>query len=363
MATIIIDLSMVIIGLITSLILYRKFPFVQSFNNAEKISNLTIVIPARNEERNLPLILSDLKTQNIQPFEIICVDDCSVDKTANIARSFDVKVISIKDKPNDWTGKSWACQVGADAASTDILLFIDADVRLNSDSISRLLQTYTNNNCAISVQPFHTINKGYEQLSMFFNLIQISATGITSSGEDYIGLYGPIIMINKKDYIRLGGHSSVKKSVIEDVDLGIKMKDLGIPYKLYIGDKSISFRMYSNGLNDLINGWLKNFATGASKTPLLKFLTIFLWITSCLSVPIHILIFIFNFNPILLSIYFLLYFIWFFEIFRIAPKIGSFKLSTMIFFPIPLLFFITVFILSFFKKILGFKTSWKGRKV
>ncbi len=363
MGKIIFELSLVITGLITSWILYRSFPFVHAFKSKEEFPKLTVIIPARNEEKNLPLILQDLKNQSIKTFEIICVDDCSKDQTAKIANDFVVKVISIRDKPSEWLGKSWACQRGADEASTDILLFIDADVRLEVDSIGRLLQTYFDNNCAISVQPYHMIGKGYEQFSMFFNLIQIGVTGITTPGNNYVGLYGPIIMINKNDYISLGGHSSVKRSVIEDVDLGIRMKDAGIPYKLYMGDKGIRFRMYANGLNDLIKGWLKNFATGASKTPPLKFLLVFLWITSLLSVPFHIILFIFVINPIMLSIYVFLYFLWFFEIFRIAPKMGNFNLSTIIFYPIPLFFFLAVFILSFFKKIFGLKTSWKGRKV
>jgi len=363
MFLIIVEFSLVIFGLIISWILYNKFPFVHSTNNAKKYPKITIVIPARNEEKNLPLILGDLKKQEIHPFEIICIDDCSIDETAKIAQDFGVKVISIIDKPSEWVGKSWACQRGAEEASTDILMFIDADVRLESDSIGRLLQTYFDNNCTISVQPYHMISKGYEQLSMFFNFIQISSTGITSSSNKYFGLYGPIIMINKDDYLKMGGHSSVKESVIEDVDLGIRMKDSGIPYKLYIGDKDIRFRMYSSGLKDLINGWLKNFATGASKMSTLGFLAVFFWITSCLSVPIHIIFLSFSFKPLLLSIYVFLYFIWVFEIYRIASKIGNFKFSTMIFYPISLFFFLIVFILSFFKKILGLKTSWKGRKV
>ena len=93
---------------------------------------LSIIIPARNEETNLPKLLRSLTAQSPQPREIIVVDDASTDRTAEVAQQFGARVIRSLPLPNGWRGKTWACHQGAQVATGEMLLFLDADHALHT---------------------------------------------------------------------------------------------------------------------------------------------------------------------------------------------------------------------------------------
>jgi glycosyltransferase involved in cell wall biosynthesis len=103
------------------------------------MGQVTVVIPARNEEETLPQVLADLnKTISELPkydFEVICVDDGSTDATAHIARSFGARVVENPRKP----GKGMALRAGFEAAKGDILVMMDADYSHRPEEIPRLL--------------------------------------------------------------------------------------------------------------------------------------------------------------------------------------------------------------------------------
>jgi 4,4'-diaponeurosporenoate glycosyltransferase len=364
MTGIIIEFLIVLSGLVATAVLFYRFPKLTGVKDDKAQSpSVSVIIPARNEEVNLGLLLKDLSIQTLTPYEIICVDDASEDNTAGVVLSYGAKLISIQDKPDGWLGKAWACQNGADAAKGELLLFLDADVRLGKDGIKKLLGAYTKEGSTISVQPYHKTEKLYEQFSIMFNLVQIAANGVMLPKPLYIGLYGPVILIAQADYITVGGHKSVRKSIIEDVALGLEFKKAGLPFRLFIGDKDIAFRMYGSGLKSLLQGWIKNFATGASKTPLPVFLLVFLWITSITSVPIQLAKFAVLENMPWLAVYSILYIIWVLILTVLAGKVGRFKLWTLVFYPLLVLALLGVFTVSLIKKIFKLKVTWKGRAI
>jgi len=91
---------------------------------------LSIVVPARNEEANIPNLLRSLKGQVYVNDEIVVVDDHSEDKTATVAEKEGAKVIKSKQMPSGWTGKTWACHQGAQEATGEVLIFLDADTTI-----------------------------------------------------------------------------------------------------------------------------------------------------------------------------------------------------------------------------------------
>ena len=359
----VIDMLLIIIGLVVTPIMFFRFPRLSKSNRESYTSSLSIIIPARNEEKSLPLLLEDLCAQSCQPLEIICVDDDSSDSTAQIAESFGVRVISLHDKPQGWLGKTWACHNGANAAKGDLLLFLDADVRLGPNAISRLLETYSEQNCTISVQPYHVTEELYEQFSLPFNLIQIAANGTTLPKQKSVGLFGPVILISKNDHIKIGGHESVRKNIIEDIALGQKLKEAGLPFDLFVGDKDLSYRMYNDGVRGLLQGWIKNIAAGAAKTHWYLFIEVFLAITSMASVPIHIAAYSLSANYKWLILYVVLYMIWVLVLYILAQKAGRFRLLPIILYPILIIVLVCVFLVSMLKKIFGLKVVWKGRAI
>lgn len=359
-----VELSLVLIGLAVTPILFYNFPSLPAYKNVPiPTPAISVIIPARNEEHNLPLLLEDLRRQTLAPLEIICVDDQSSDATAQAARSYGVTVLSLTTKPDGWTGKAWACQSGAAVARGELLLFLDADVRLHSDGLLRLAQAYRENGCTISVQPYHQTKKLYEQFSLPFNLIQLAANGTTLPASRSVGLFGPVICMAKKEYISIGGHASVHKSIVEDMALAACLKKAGLSYRVYVGDRALYFRMYANGLTSLLQGWTKNMAAGAAKTPFALSAMVFVWITSLTSVPIHLVRYALVHKLPWLTAYLAVYAVWVFVLLTLSRKAGRYLRWTILFYPVLVAVFLGVFAISLAKRIFGLQVVWKGRSL
>ncbi len=278
------NFALVAIGLLSSFILFAKFPILKKKEAKRLIYKISVIIPARNEEENIGFLLEDLRNQKYKIHEIICVDDCSTDNTYKIASSFNINTIRIYEKPDDWAGKAWACKIGSEAATGDLLLFLDADIRLRQDAIVSLIKEYNDNKSTISVLPYHKTEKAYEEFSLFFNIIQIAGNGTTMTSQKYIvGLYGAVILINRDTYDSIGGHASAQKSNVDDLALGQRLRELGFPFKLFLGGEHILMRMYGDSFHSLFLGWVKNYATGALKANFFILLLVFLWIQSSIS--------------------------------------------------------------------------------
>jgi len=147
------------------LFLYRIPRCKGSSGEVKTHTSISVIIPARNEEKSLPILLASLKDQVFNPDEIIVVVSPSEDKTLEIAEQNNVKVIPSEPLPEGWIGKPWACYQGARAAKGDILVFLDADTCLEKDGLKKILDTHVIRSGVISVQPYHTTKKLYEQLS------------------------------------------------------------------------------------------------------------------------------------------------------------------------------------------------------
>lgn len=359
----IVNLIVIICGLVAAVLLFFRFPTLVRKDSTSSPS-LSIIIPARNEARNLPFILADLENQQIRPTEIIVVDDESNDQTAMIAAQYAVKVLSIKEKPTDWIGKSYACQKAAEIAQGDLILFLDADVRLAPDAIGSLLLKHKDVGHTISVQPYHLMEKPYEHFSLFFNIIQTGANGVCTIGTaKKIGLFGPVILIKKADYLAVGGHKAVQRILVEDLALGDVLTQNRMDYQLLLGGNQIKYRMYGDGWSSLVRGWIKNFASGAAKTPFLSFLGILAFVVSCGTPFVHAFIAILQLEWFDFWIYCLTYGVWVMMLSRIARKLGNFRWYSLVFYPIPFIFFWLVFMTSLFVRLFHLPVKWKDRKI
>lgn len=364
----------IIAGLLAVLLLFYRRPYLtdkdstpvpESSGSAEPAPlRISVIIPARNEERSLPNILTDLRNQESPAYEIICVDDGSTDRTAAIINEFAVRRISVTDKPDGWVGKTWACQCGADRATGDLLLFIDADVRMSPTALRRLIGAYQQNRCVISVQPFHRMQKLYEQSSFFFSLILLAANGL---GFPFlhrnIGLFGPVILTSREEYDSIKGHYAVKNSIIDDLALGEAFKRKGIRFALYMGGRDISFRMYPGGFLELCQGWIKNYASGAFRTPIYLILLIILWFGGCISVIIELIRYGLQGAWPFFGLYAGLYLAWVLALWLISRRAGNFKAGAIFLYPLLMINFLTLFIISLFRKFFIRSVTWKGRKI
>ena len=114
---------------------------------------LSIIIPARNEENNIPNLLKSLQSQIKDSDEIIVVDDHSNDNTAAAAVEEGAKVIKSKEMPWGWTGKTWACYQGAQSATNTLLIFLDADTTIENGGLESISGCYSALQGVLSIQP------------------------------------------------------------------------------------------------------------------------------------------------------------------------------------------------------------------
>ena len=322
---------------------------------------VSVLIPARNEEKNLPKLLAAIATQTFQPHQVIVIDDQSTDSTAAIAHSTGVQVIQTQVLPPGWTGKNWALQTGYEIASGEILIFLDADTEPQPEFLNRLVANVQHLGGLVSVQPYHRTERPYELLAILFNLVGLMAVRLGPNGGV---AFGPAMATTRQDYERVGGHHAVSGYVVEDWFIAHLYEKEGLPASAYLGDDQLSYRMYPGGISDLIVGFNKNFATAAGQVSWIKMLGVVLWLSGlfwaawCL--PATLLNWPVAGNPSLLHSA-VIYIAFMTQLAFIVRKVGSFGwISTV--FPIPVIFFIGVFLWAILNLERG-EIEWKERKI
>ncbi|MHB1293874.1 MAG: glycosyltransferase family 2 protein [Anaerolineae bacterium] len=333
--------------------------------NAPLAKDLTVIIPARNEERRLPALLRSLSRSTLTPQEVVVVDDNSADGTAALAAAWGATVVQGEPLPAGWTGKSWACWQGAQYARGHVLVFLDADTWLEPEGLACIVRAYTDRGGLFTVQPYHVVPRAYEQLSAFFNIVLMAALNAFTPHGDRLppaGAFGPCVVCSHADYLRVGGHAAVRSAVLEDIALAKGFRAAGLPVSCYGGRGAISFRMYPDSLAQLIEGWSKGFGTGALTTRLPILLAIIVWISGCFSASIHAVgaLAIGTSEALPLAV---LYALFALEIGWMLRRIGSFGAYTAALFPLPLAFFAVLMLRSLVLIYLVRRVVWHGRTI
>lgn len=328
--------------------------------------SVSIVIPARNEEKTLPTLLGSLKGQVVASDEVIVVDDHSDDRTRETAEQDGAMVIQSEALPAGWIGKSWACYQGANAARGELLVFLDADTVLEANGLNRIIDTHYRSEGVLSIQPYHRMRRAYEELSAFFNLVIMGAMGsftILGRAIKPIGLFGPVMVLTRQQYLDSGGHARVKGEILEDLAYGSQMKKRSIGTYCYGGRGTVSFRMYPDGIRQLVTGWSKGFAMGAAKTSVPVLVLIVAWITGAIGTTRHLVQAMIAADASGMTVWGILHCCYALQIYWMLARIGNFRPYTALLYPIPVLFFVVVFAYSFVLMFIRRRVQWKGREL
>lgn len=330
---------------------------------------VSIIVPARNEALRLAPLLESVCRQTVRPLEFIVVDDDSSDETAQVARAGGAHVIPSENLGGGWIGKSRACWSGARQAKGKWLLFLDADTTLaDSDSLARLLDTFESigSRGALSFQPYHVVTRLYENLSAIFNIIAMAGMGVfTPWGERLrgAGLFGPCLICRREDYFAVGGHEAIRGNVMDDLALGDSFRKAGLPVHCRGGRGLITFRMYPEGIGQLIEGWTKNFGSAAIRVHPFVFTLILLWICGGFSIMTLLSHAILTTDRPWILIGFVATIAYASLMIWLARRIGNFNPLVLILFPILLVFFALVFFWSLYLTRVLHRVSWRGRKI
>lgn len=347
-------------GLASALLLFRHRTIPHAKKRSQDYPTISVIIPARNEERNLPHLLESLKKQTIPLHEVIVVDDHSRDRTRSIAESYGVKVLTSPELPAGWTGKSWALWNGYRESSGELLIFLDADVRLSENAIESLVQEQQRQGGVISVVPYHITEKSYERWAMVINLL--AAFVFTSPFENrnpQKGMFGACIVASRADYEKIDGHRSISSEVLDDLRLGARFQAAGIRVSNYLGSDLILFRMYPGGFRSELEGFAKSAIPSTYSLHPFTLLLVALWLVGLIaSQSVFFLI-----GQPVFPILVLGYVAYTVEILYFSRRVGKFGYVHPVVHVISLLFFLVVIGYSLYQSVLRKKVIWKGRYI
>ena len=237
----------------------------------EQLLELTVIIPARNEEQCLAACLESLVSQSDEIFELgrdwelIVVDDQSTDRTPAIARGFaGVTVIAADKLQLGWTGKNNAVWTAARRARGKWLLFTDADTIHEPGNLHRGLHEAAKHKAGmLSYSPRQIVHGLWQRSLMplvFSELALAYPPGKVSDPSQRIAAAnGQFLLVEREAYRRLGGHASVADKVLEDVELAFLAKRRRLGLRFRYADDAVSTRMYRT-TGAMIEGWTKNLA-------------------------------------------------------------------------------------------------------
>jgi chlorobactene glucosyltransferase len=239
--------------------------------------SVTIIVPARNEERNIGPWIMAARQQQVRHLKVIVVDDESHDATGAVALEAAhedprVEIIAVSPRPAGWIGKPWAAYLGALKAQSNWLLFSDADMRMDPQALpSALAAARILNADALSLTTTLECEDFWERCIMpEVALLIFTAMPVWATQEAALPtalLAGGFLLVRTSAYWLVGGHASVRGSIAEDRDLAQRLKAFGFRIRMLDGSRMIRVRMY-RGFADMWRGWRKNFYEGVRRNPL-----------------------------------------------------------------------------------------------
>ncbi len=233
---------------------------------------VSVLVPARDEARVIAGTVTCLLAQRYRNLELIVLDDNSDDGTAAIAMGAAqgdprLRVIQGQPLPLGWAGKNWACQQLGKAARGDILLFTDADTVWAPDGLGALVREMKANGADLqTVWPTQITETWAERLTVpnmalvVMGYLPILFTHFTPFAA-FAAANGQVMAFRRAAYDKIGGHTSVRAEVVEDVKLARRVKSLGLRLRMADGNRLISCQMYT-GWPSVRNGFAKSIVGG-----------------------------------------------------------------------------------------------------
>jgi glycosyltransferase involved in cell wall biosynthesis len=229
---------------------------------------LSVLIPARNEAANIPLLLQDLQQQNYRHLEILVFDDLSTDGTADIVESMiltdpRIRLIRSAGLPDGWLGKNYACHRLATEAQGGYFLFLDADVRVKGDLIHRALTMAMYRRTALlSMFPAQQMLSIGEWLTVplmnYILLTLLPLPLVLKSGfTSLAAANGQFMLFSRSSYLSTQPHSLFQDNKVEDISIARYFKAQKLPVVCITSDRTLSCRMYQSA-TEAVNGFSKN---------------------------------------------------------------------------------------------------------
>ncbi|HSG42924.1 MAG TPA: glycosyltransferase [Anaerolineales bacterium] len=266
---------------------YRLDIVVESTSPPTDPPLISVCIPARNEERNIRRCVKSVLKQDYSNLEVIVLDDRSTDSTHEILVSIrsatrpanKLQIISGSDLPSGWAGKPHALHQASASAHGEWLCFVDADTFLSPETLSSCYAKATETNADMfTIMTFQILGSFWEKtvmpLVMTALSVGFSPRKVNDPNTKDAIANGQFIFIKRSVYDAIGGHESVKDSIVEDKAISEQVKWNG--YRLIVADgtRVAKTRMYTS-LPEMWEGWTKNIYLGLRDQTSLLWLGVF----------------------------------------------------------------------------------------
>jgi glycosyltransferase involved in cell wall biosynthesis len=237
----------------------------------EELIELTVIVPARDEEEALAACLESLVSQSDEVFELgrhwelIVVDDHSADRTAEIASGFTgVTLMQAGKLEPGWTGKNNAIWTAARRAKGHWLLFTDADTMHEPGDLHRAMHEAVRHKVGMLSYSPRQIVRGLAQrtlMPLVFSELALAypPAKVSDPNQRVAAANGQFLLVEREAYRRLGGHAAVADKVLEDVELAFLAKRRKVGLRFRYAEDAVATRMYRSSAA-MIEGWTKNLA-------------------------------------------------------------------------------------------------------
>ena len=339
----------------------------------ECLEPVSVLVPARNEERVLDGFIRNILASRGVQLELVVLDDASTDSTAQCVSQWSdrdprVRLVHGKKLPQGWCGKQHACYQLAESARFDTLLFLDADVTVQPDAIARsvafLNRSKVDLGSGFPHQETPTV-AGWLLLPLIhfvlLGYLPLSRSRLSNDPSLAAGC-GQLFITTRSAYDKAGGHAVIKSSLHDGIMLPRAFRKAGLRTDIFDASDIASCRMYETN-RDVLQGITKNATEGigAPKTivpftillgggavaPALLLTCIFSGISQSWITTAEILFGLaLSYFPRLITLN------------RFKQSAGS-----VFFHPLAVGIFLAVQWFALGRRLLGIKTSWKGRSL
>ncbi len=258
-----------IVALLMALVNLAALPRLSSEPVAgDDLPRVSIVVPARNEEREIATALRSLLAQDYPRLDVVVVDDRSTDGTRRVLEELAadprLTIVDGVEPPSEWLGKPHALFQGARVARGEMLFFIDADVRYGLGAVSKAVAFLIRERADLVALLPRLETAGFWEGVLMPNLLCAVFFAPTflvnwSRPRWFAAGGGAGNLIRRSAYDALGGHETLRASVIDDVRLAVAAKTAGFSTRVVLAHDLVAVRMYY-GFREVWNGFTKNIA-------------------------------------------------------------------------------------------------------
>jgi chlorobactene glucosyltransferase len=248
---------------------------------------VSILLPARDEERSIVEAVESLAGQDYADFELVVLDDCSSDRTPDLLRQlaerFDnLRVVEGKPLPRGWMGKLWACDQLSREATGELLLFTDADTRHRPETLQQSVARFQEDGLDLLTGiPYEETVTWAEKLVLPvlpWAILSFLPLGLAYRWRrpSFTAANGQFMLFRRESYDSIGGHAMVRDSVVDDMALVRLVAKQGMKWRLFDMTDLIRCRMYRSA-REVFDGLSKNLF-GIFGYRLVPFLFVWIWL-------------------------------------------------------------------------------------